>query len=103
MRMHAEIRCPCAFAFLGDLELLLLLIPCGQLVGRDGAVEHLALTDVCIRRTAFQAAAVLPKPLPPEVANRKIFLPEKSLLSRNVLMIVGATYHQMGNARKMVS
>ena len=51
----------------------------------------------------FRAAAVLPKPLPPEVANRKIFLPEKSLLSRNVLMIVGATYYQMGNARKMVS
>ena len=45
----------------------------------------------------------MPKPLLPEVANRKIFLPEKSLLSRKVLMIVGATYHQMGNARKMLS
>ena len=59
MRMHAEIRCPCAFAFLGDLELLLLLIPCGQLAGRDDAVEHLALTDVCVRRTAFQGSSRL--------------------------------------------
>lgn len=40
---------------------------------------------------------VLPNPLPPDVANNVIFLPVKSYFSRNVLMIVGATYHQIGN------
>ena len=59
MRMHAEIRCPCALSFWGFGNYILLLIPCGQLVGRDGAVEHLALTDVCIRRTAFQGSSRL--------------------------------------------
>jgi len=39
---------------------------------------------------------VFPKPLPPEVANKTIFLPVRSYFSRNVLMMVGATYHQIG-------
>ena len=51
----------------------------------------------------FNAEAVFPKPLPPEVANSTIFLPEKSYCSRNVLMIVGATYHQIGNPTNTVS
>ena len=39
---------------------------------------------------------VFPNPLPPDVANKIIFLPEKSYFSKNVLIIVGATYHQTG-------
>ena len=46
---------------------------------------------------------VFPKPLPPEVANSTIVLPEKSWLSRKVLIIVGATYHQIGKPRKITS
>lgn len=55
----------------------------------------------------FNSFTVFPKPLLPDVANRVIVLPdvanrvivllEKSYASRNVLIIVGATYHQIGN------
>lgn len=45
----------------------------------------------------FNSFTVFPKPLLPEVANRVIVLLEKSYVSRNVLIIVGATYHQIGN------
>ena len=34
--------------------------------------------------------------LPPEVAKEIIFFPERLFSSMKVLMIVGATYHQMG-------
>lgn len=44
----------------------------------------------------FNSFTVFPKPLLPEVANRVIVLLEKSYVSRNVLIIVGATYHQIG-------
>ena len=46
---------------------------------------------------------VLPNPLPPDVANRMIFLPEKSYFSKNVLIIVGATYHQTGKPASVKS
>lgn len=42
---------------------------------------------------------VFPKPLLPEVANRVIVLLEKSYASKNVLIIVGATYHQIGKPK----
>lgn len=45
----------------------------------------------------FNSFTVFPKPLLPDVANRVIVLLEKSYASRNVLIIVGATYHQIGN------
>lgn len=45
----------------------------------------------------FNSLIVFPKPLLPEVANRVIVLLEKSCDSRNVLIIVGATYHHIGN------
>ena len=45
----------------------------------------------------WSSLIVLPNPLPPDVANSVIFLPVNSYYSRNVLMIVGATYHQIGN------
>ena len=51
----------------------------------------------------LSSETVFPKPLPPEVAKRTIVLPEKSALSRKVLIIVGATYHQMGKPRKITS
>lgn len=38
---------------------------------------------------------VFPNPLPPDVANKTTFFPEKSNFSKNVLTIVGATYHQI--------
>lgn len=42
-------------------------------------------------------------PLPPDVANKTISLPEKSHASRNEFTMCGATYHQMGNPTKTVS
>ena len=45
----------------------------------------------------FNSFTVFPKPLLPDVANSVIVLLEKSYASRNVLIIVGATYHQIGN------
>ena len=48
-------------------------------------------------------ATALPKPEPPEVANSTIFLPLKSYASKKLLMIVGATYHQIGKPTKIVS
>ena len=42
-------------------------------------------------------------PLPPEVAKGITVLPEKSYSSRKVLMMVGATYHQMGKPTNTVS
>lgn len=45
----------------------------------------------------FNSCTVFPKPLLPDVANSVIILLEKSYASRNVLIIVGATYHQIGN------
>ena len=51
----------------------------------------------------FRPSRVLPMPLPPEVAKGTTFLPEKSPLSRNVLMMVGATYHQMGKGENAES
>ena len=49
------------------------------------------------------SAEVLPIPLPPEVAKGITFLPVRSQLSRNVLTIVGATYHHIGNPTKITS
>ena len=46
---------------------------------------------------------VLPMPLPPDVANRAIRADEKSPTSKNVLMMFGAVYHQMGKPISMVS
>ena len=46
---------------------------------------------------------VLPNPLPPDVAKSTIFLPLKSWASKNVLIIVGATYHHIGNPRRISS
>ena len=51
----------------------------------------------------FRSCAVLPNPLPPEVANRMMVFPAKSWLSRNVLIIVGAVYHQIGKPSSTVS
>lgn len=45
----------------------------------------------------FNSFTVFPKPLLSDVANSVIVLLEKSYASRNVLIIVGATYHQIGN------
>ena len=42
---------------------------------------------------------VFPKPLLPDVAIRVIVLLEKSYASKNVLIIVGATYHQIGKPK----
>lgn len=47
----------------------------------------------------FNSFTVFPKPLLPEVANRVIVLLEKSYASKNVLIIVGATYHQIGKPK----
>lgn len=47
-----------------------------------------------------RSLAVLPRPLPPDVAKRMIVLPEKSWLSKKVLMIDGAVYHQIGSRDK---
>ena len=59
------------------------------------------------RRAPLQLGAralfVPPMPLPPEVANGTTVLPVRSQLSRNVLTMVGATYHQMGKPTKTVS
>ena len=44
----------------------------------------------------FNSCTVFPKSLLPDVANSVIILLEKSYTSRNVLIIVGATYHQIG-------
>lgn len=46
---------------------------------------------------------VLPMPLPPEVAKGMMVLPFKLWLSKNVLTMVGATYHQIGKPTKMMS
>lgn len=46
---------------------------------------------------------VLPMPLPPDVANRAIRADEKSNASKNVLMMFGAVYHQMGKPISTVS
>ena len=51
----------------------------------------------------FNFSTVFPNPLPPDVANRIIVFPEKSYALRNVLMIVGATYHQIGNPKNITS
>ena len=42
-------------------------------------------------------------PEPPDVAKTAIFLPERSHPSRNVLTILGATYHQIGKPISTVS
>ena len=47
----------------------------------------------------FNSFTVFPKPLLPDVANSVIVLLEKSYASRNVLIIVGATYHQIGKPK----
>ncbi len=47
-------------------------------------------------QTFFSTSTVFPIPLPPEVANGITVLPEKSYCSRNVSIMVGATYHQIG-------
>lgn len=60
-------------------------------------------TMVAFGALTCKLATALPKPEPPEVANRTIFLPEKSYASKKLLMIVGATYHQIGKPTKMVS
>ena len=46
---------------------------------------------------------VLPMPLPPDVANKAIRADEKSPASKNVLMMFGAVYHQMGKPMSTVS
>lgn len=46
---------------------------------------------------------VLPMPLPPDVANKAIRADEKSPASKNVLMMFGAVYHQMGKPISTVS
>ena len=43
------------------------------------------------------SAFVFPIPLPPEVAKGITVFPFRSYCSRNVLIMVGATYHQIGN------
>ena len=42
-------------------------------------------------------------PLPPDVANKAIRADEKSPASKNVLMMFGAVYHQMGKPMSTVS
>lgn len=49
------------------------------------------------------ASLVFPIPLPPEVANGTMVFPVRSWLSRKVLMIVGATYHQIGKPTNTTS
>ena len=51
-----------------------------------------SIISVSAETLTLSSSTVLPNLLPPEVANRMIFLPEKSYFSRKVLMIVGATY-----------
>ena len=46
---------------------------------------------------------VLPNPLPPDVANNTIFFPAKSCASKKVLIMVGATYHQIGKPNNISS
>ena len=51
----------------------------------------------------FSSSTALPIPLPPLVANGTIVLPVKSHLSRKVLIMCGAMYHQMGKPKNMTS
>ena len=53
-------------------------------------------------REAMRSGA-FPRPLPPLVAKGTMVLPAKSADSRNVSMMRGSTYHQMGKPTKMVS
>ncbi len=62
-----------------------------------------SITFVELETLVFILSIVLPKPLPPEVAKRIIFLFEKSCLSKNVFTIVGAIYHQIGKPKYIVS
>ena len=50
-----------------------------------------------------RALLVPPMPLPPEVAKGTTVLPVRSQLSRKVLTIVGAIYHQMGKPTNTTS
>ena len=54
---------------------------------------------VALGQDGCRSLAVLPRPLPPDVAKSTIVLPEKSWLSKKVLMIDGAVYHQIGKPR----
>lgn len=58
---------------------------------------------VCSEQEGCKYLSVSPTPLPPLVANGITVLPEKSSLSKKVLIIVGATYHQIGKPTKTVS
>ena len=46
---------------------------------------------------------VLPIPLPPDVAKGMMVFPVQSYCSRKVLMMFGATYHQIGKPTNIVS
>ena len=54
-------------------------------------------------KPGISSSSVLPKPLPPEGANSTTVLPDRSQDSTKVLMMWGATYHQMGKPRNTVS
>ena len=56
-----------------------------------------SIISVELDTLGFKFSTALPNLLPPEVANSIIFLFEKSCFSKNVLIIVGAIYHQIGN------
>ena len=60
------------------------------------AIQDLAAQKRAAGQMRLSSSTVRPMPLPPEVANGTIVLPEKSQLSRNVAMMRGATYHHMG-------
>ena len=52
---------------------------------------------------AFSSFSAFATVLPPEVAKQTAVLPERSQLSRNVSMMRGAVYHQIGKPMKTVS
>ena len=51
----------------------------------------------------MSSSSVCPMPEPPDVAKTATLLSDKSQPSKNVLMIVGATYHQIGKPISTVS
>ena len=70
----------------------------------DTAIKDPSFHKVCMSPAAgFNFSNVFPKPLPPLVANRMIFLSLKSYALRKLVMILGASYHQIGKPKKMTS
>ena len=69
----------------------------------DMRLRSLPSFQIAFGQRGRSSSSVLPKPLPPEVANSTTVLPDRSQDSTKVLMMWGATYHQMGKPRNTVS